>query len=246
MGRIELEVSRQACRFVAPTRGFEPDEPDEKITEIRGDPLSGHTAHNDADTGFESERPNVEQRVARAWAGFDPFAPDDERGEVTRRSLAEAEEVPRGRLLLGETLVVPNLFPYDRYSTVTIPSKVNFVPLSGFSKEGLSGAIQADLGYLKRVRQLDGEGLRHCRPNGDYVQLAGSSIVHPHHQRVTSPVPADQLREVEAGPSLYGGITSGTCHASKRAGSVGWEAKEASRTLRPSRLQTTSTSAACW
>ena len=209
MWRIELEVSRQACRFLDPTRGFEPDEPDEpdeKTTEIRGDPLAaGHTTHDVADMGFEPERPDVEQRVARARAGFDPFAPDDERGEVTRRSLAEAEEVLRGRLPLGEALVAPNLFPYDRYSAVTIPSKVNFVPLSGFSKERLSEAIQADLGYLKRVRQVDGEGLRHCRPNGNYLQLAGSSIVHPHHQRVTSPVPADQLRKVEAGLSLYGG-----------------------------------------
>ncbi len=200
-GRIELEVSRQACRFLDPTRGFEPDE---KITEFRRDPLPGRTTHV-TDTGFEPERPDVEQMVARARAGFNPFAPDDEREGVTPRFLGEAEEVLRGRLSIGEALVVPNLFPYDRYSAVTIRSKADFVPLGGFSEERVSEAIQADLEYLKRVRQMDGEGLRHHNTNWNYMPLSRGSIVHPHHQRGASPVPTNYLRKVEAGLSRYGG-----------------------------------------
>ncbi|MDP8952480.1 MAG: hypothetical protein M3N18_09620, partial [Actinomycetota bacterium] len=200
MGKIELEVSRQACRFLDPTRGFEPVE---KITEIRRDPLTGRTTHV-ADIGFEPERPDVEEMVARARTGFNPFAPD-EREEVTPRFLDEAEGIPGGRRSVGEALVVPNLFPYDRYSAVTILSKVDFIPLGGFSEERLSDAFQADLGYLARVRQTDGEGLRHYSANWNYMPLSGGSIVHPHHQLVASPVPTSYLREVEAGLSRSGG-----------------------------------------
>lgn len=200
MGRIELEVSRQACRFLDPTRGFEPVE---KITEIRRDPLTGRTTHV-ADMGFEPERPDVEAMVAQARARSNPFAPH-EREEVTPRFLDEAEGIPGGRLSVGEALVVPNLFPYDRFSAVTILSKAGFVPLNGFSEDLLSDAFRADLEYLERVRETAGEGLRHYSANWNYMPLSGGSIVHPHHQLVASPVLTNYLREVEAGLSRYGG-----------------------------------------
>jgi hypothetical protein len=200
MGRIEFEVSRQACRFLDPTRGFEPVE---KVTEIRRDPLTGRTSHV-LDMGFVPEKPDVEEMVARARAGFNPFAPD-KREEVTPRFLDEAEGIPGGRLSVGEALVVPNLFPYERYSAVTIISDADFVPLDGFSEDLLTNAFRADLGYLKRVRETDGEGLRHYSANWNYMPLSGGSVVHPHHQLVASPFLTNYLREVAEGLSRYGG-----------------------------------------
>jgi UDPglucose--hexose-1-phosphate uridylyltransferase len=200
MGRIEFEVSRQACRFLDPTRGFEPVE---KITEIRRDPLTGRTSHI-LDMGFEPEKPDVEKMVAQSRAGFNPFAPD-KREEVTPRFLDEAEGVPGGRLSVGEALVVPNLFPYDRYSAVTILSEADFVPLRGFSEDLLADAFSADLAYLGRVRETDGENLRHYSANWNYMPLSGGSLVHPHHQLIASPVPTNYLRDVEAGLSRYAG-----------------------------------------
>src|SRR5215213_3885583 len=196
MGRIEFEVSRQAFRFLDPTRGFEPVE---KVTEIRRDPLTGRTSHV-LDMGFVPEKPDVEEMVARARAGFNPFAPD-KRAEVTPRFLDGAEGIPGGRLSIGEALVVPNLFPYERYSAVTVLSDADFVPLDGFSEDLLADAFRADLLYLERVRETDGEGLRHYSANWNYMPLSGGSVVHPHHQLVASPVPTNYLREVEAGLS---------------------------------------------
>jgi UDPglucose--hexose-1-phosphate uridylyltransferase len=200
MGNIEFEVSRQACRFLDPTRGFEPVE---KITEIRRDPLTGRTSHI-LDMGFRPERPDVEQMVAQARAGFNPFAPE-KRDEVTPRFMDEVEGIRGGRLSVGEALVVPNLFPYDRYSAVTIVSETDFVPLDGFSEDLLANAFRADLGYLERVRETDGEGLRHYSANWNYMPLSGGSLVHPHHQLIASPIPTNYLRDVEAGLSRHGG-----------------------------------------
>ena len=200
MGRIEFEASRQACRFLDPTRGFEPVE---KVTEIRHDPLTGRTSHI-LDMDFKPQRPHVEEMVDRARAGFNPFAPD-KREEVTPRFLDEVEGIPGGRLAVGEALVVPNLFPYDRYSAVTILSDADFVPLNGFSEKLLVDAFHADLEYLERVRETEGENLRHYSVNWNYMPLAGGSVVHPHHQLIASPVLTNYLRDVEDGLKRYGG-----------------------------------------
>jgi UDPglucose--hexose-1-phosphate uridylyltransferase len=200
MGRIEFEVSHQACRFLDPTRGFEPVE---KITEIRRDPLTGHTSHI-LDMGFEPERPDVERMVAQARSAFNPFAPD-KREEVTPRFLEDVEGIPGGRLSVGEALVVPNLFPYDRYSAVTVLSNADFIPLDGFSEDLLVDAFRADLDYLGRVRETDGEDLRHYSVNWNYMPLAGGSLVHPHHQLIASPLPTNYLKGVEDGLRRYEG-----------------------------------------
>jgi UDPglucose--hexose-1-phosphate uridylyltransferase len=200
MGRIEFEVSRQACRFLDPTRGFEPVE---KITEIRRDPLTGRTSHI-LDMGFEPEKPDVEKMVAQSRAGFNPFAPD-KREEVTPRFIDAVEGIPGGRLSVGEALVVPNLFPYDRYSAVTVLSDADFVPLEGFTETLLADAFSADLAYLGRVRETDGEELRHYSANWNYMPLAGGSLVHPHHQLIASPVPTNHLQDVGAGLRRYEG-----------------------------------------
>src|ERR687884_639394 len=200
MGRIEFEVSRQACRFLDPTRGFEPVE---KVTEIRRDPLTGRTSHI-LDMGFEPERPDVERMVAQARSGFNPFAPD-KRDEVTPRFLEDVEGIPGGRLSVGEALVVPNLFPYDRYSAVTVLSNADFVPLDGFTENLLTYAFRADLAYFARLREIDGEELRHYSANWNYMPLSGGSLVHPHHQLIASPVPTNYLQDVEAGLVRYEG-----------------------------------------
>jgi UDPglucose--hexose-1-phosphate uridylyltransferase len=225
MGRIEFEVSRQVCRFLDPTRGFEPVE---KVTEIRYDPLTSRTSHI-LDMGFEPQRPDVEGMVSRSRSAFNPFA-SDKREEVTPRFLDEVEGIPEGRLAVGEALVVPNLFPYDRYSAVTVLSEADFVPLGGFLEKVLVDAFRADLLYFGRVRETEGEDLRHYSVNWNYMPLSGGSVMHPHHQLIASPVPTNYLKDVEAGLKRYGGDYFGDLVRTEengerwigREGSVSW------------------------
>ena len=200
MGRIEFRVEREVCRFLDPTQNFEPVE---KTTEIRRDPLTGRSSRI-LDMGFSPERPDVDGMVERFRSGFNPFAPD-KRDSVTPKFREEIEGIPGGRLSLGEALVVPNLFPYDRYSAVTVLSDRDFVPLDGFSQELLVDAFGADMQYLKRVRETDGSACRHYSINWNYMPLAGGSLVHPHHQLIASPAPTNYLEDVEAGLASYGG-----------------------------------------
>ncbi len=215
-GGISFEVELQACRFLDPTRNFEPVE---KITQIRTDPLTGRTSRV-LDMGFQPRKSDVETIVERSRAAFDPFAAE-RRAEVTPMFLDE--DISGGRLARGEALVVPNLFPYDRHSAVTILSEADFVALNGFTEGLLADAFSADLVYLRRVRDADrpagrSGSLRHYSVNWNYMPLAGGSLVHPHHQLIASPVPTNYLRDVEAGLERYGGPYFGDLAAVEESG----------------------------
>jgi UDPglucose--hexose-1-phosphate uridylyltransferase len=107
--------------------------------------------------------------------------------------------------LVGESLDVPNLFPYDCYSAVTILSDADSVTLTSLSEDLLAGAFSADVAHLRRVRDTGDQDLQHYSVNWNYMPLAGGSVVHTHHQPVASPMSTNYHREVEAGLYQYGG-----------------------------------------
>ncbi len=63
--------------------------------------------------------------------------------------------------MVGESLDVPNLFPYDCYSAVTILSDADSVPLDNFLEDLLADAFSADLAQLRRVRDSGDQDLQH-------------------------------------------------------------------------------------
>ena len=197
MEKIEFQADKQVACFYDPTQDFAPSE---RIIEIRKDPLTQRTSHV-LGTGLKVEKPDVDEIVRRARSSFNPFAVDN-REEATPRFLEE--DVPEGRLSVGEAVVIPNLFPRDRFSAVTILSDTDYIPLTGFTEEILENAFAADLTYLKRMRDNDQE-LKHFSANWNYMHIAGASLIHPHHQLIASPIPTNYLREVETGLHKYQG-----------------------------------------
>jgi UDPglucose--hexose-1-phosphate uridylyltransferase len=197
MEKIEFRAYKQRFRFYDPTQNFEPTE---RVIEIRKDPLTERTSHI-LGSGFQVEKPDLEEIVSRARSDFNPFAADT-RDQATPRFLEE--DLPEGRFSVGEALVIPNLFPRDRFSAVTILSEADYIPLTGFTQETLVNAFSADLTYLERMRDKDPE-LKHFSANWNYMHLAGASLIHPHHQLIASPIPTNYLREVETGLHKYEG-----------------------------------------
>src|SRR5215208_4598995 len=197
MGKIEFWAYKQPFRFYDPAQDFEPTE---RIIEIRKDPLTHRTSHI-LGSGLEVEKPNVDEIVRQARSGFNPFAVDT-REQATPRFLEE--DLPEGRLSVGEATVIPNLFPRDLFSAVTMLSEADYIPPPGFTQELLENAFSADLTYLIRMRDKDRE-LKHFSANWNYMHLAGASLIHPHHQLIASPIPTNYLREVETGLNKYEG-----------------------------------------
>jgi UDPglucose--hexose-1-phosphate uridylyltransferase len=197
MGKIEFRAYKQVFCFYDPTQNFEPTE---RVTEIRQDPLTERTSHI-LDIQFQAEKPDVEEIVKQARSGFNPFAADT-REQATPRFLEG--DVPEGRLAVGEAVVIPNLFPRDRFSAVTILSDADYIPLTGFTQQVLDDAFSVDIAYLKCTRDKDQE-LKHFSINWNYMHLAGASLIHPHHQLIASPIPTNYLRDVEKGLKKYEG-----------------------------------------
>jgi hypothetical protein len=102
MRKIKFRAHKQAFRFYDPTQNFEPAE---RVTEIREDPLTARTTHV-LDIEFQAEKLDVEEIVMRARSGADPFAVGV-RDRATPRFLEE--ELPEGRLSVGEAVVVLEL-----------------------------------------------------------------------------------------------------------------------------------------
>ncbi|MDP8949308.1 MAG: hypothetical protein M3N00_03565, partial [Actinomycetota bacterium] len=112
----------------------------------------------------------------RSRSNLNLLAPE-KRSEVTPRFLDKVEGIPGGHLLVGESLDVPNLFPYDCYSAVTILSDADSVPLDSFSEDLLTDDFSVDLALLRRVRDTGDQDLQHYSVNWNYMPLAGSSVV---------------------------------------------------------------------
>jgi len=140
----------------------------------------------------------------RSRSSLNLFAPE-KRSEVMPRFMDEVEGIPGDHLLLGESLDVPNLFPYDCYSAVTMLADADFVPLDGFSEALLADDFSAHLAHLCRVRDTGDQDLQHYSVIWNYIPLAGGSVVHTHHQPVAWPIPTDYHREMEVGLYRYGG-----------------------------------------
>ena len=113
--------------------------------------------------------------------------------------------MPGGHPLVGESLDVPGLFPYDCYRAVTILTDADSVPLDGFSEVLLADDFGADLAHLRRGRDTGDQNLQHYSVDWNYMPLAGGSVVHTHHQPVASPMPTNHHREMEDGLRRYGG-----------------------------------------
>ena len=56
--------------------------------------------------------------------------------------------MPGGHPLVGESLDVPDLFPYDCYRAVTVLSDTDSVPLDSFTEVLLADDFGADLAHL--------------------------------------------------------------------------------------------------
>ena len=184
---IDFEVTSKETRFLDPRNGFEPAA---VSTEIRKDPLTGESGRI---LGFPARpvpRLDLQPIVETSLEMGCPFCPD-----VIDQSTPRfpPDVVPEGRLHVGETTVLPNLFPYDTYSGLAIVTRAHFVPMTGFSTSHLVDALSAGQLFFRRMRDVDPAAV-HCSINWNYMPLSGGTMIHPHMQLIGGSVPSNQER----------------------------------------------------
>jgi UDPglucose--hexose-1-phosphate uridylyltransferase len=109
--------------------------------------------------------------------------------------LSETPVFPDGRrILVGESVTFPNLFPFAEWHTVTVISRDHRV--SSFSTEQL---IDAFTGQLESLRGHDG----YASINWNFLPSAGASLTHPHLQGLVDSLPSPLAARYLAGSEEY-------------------------------------------
>ncbi|HOT03752.1 MAG TPA: galactose-1-phosphate uridylyltransferase [Methanolinea sp.] len=98
------------------------------------------------------------------------------------------------RIVRGESLTFPNLFPYAKWHTVTVITRAHHV--DAFTPGQIGDAFEG------MIESLAGQpGFPSI--NWNYLSSAGASIVHPHLQGLADPVPPALLERYLRGSASY-------------------------------------------
>jgi UDPglucose--hexose-1-phosphate uridylyltransferase len=164
------------ARFIAPD-GCEV----ERIIEIRTNPITFRTSRVTLSRIDEKEKgmemlplppPDADRKTEC------PFC----RPQVTTKTPRFIEKlVPSGRLVYGESLLFPNLFPYGSYSGVSLFDDSHFVEIGTASVTSYRDSFLNCAEYLGRIRTTDTQVV-FMAITQNHLPSAGGSLLHPHLQ----------------------------------------------------------------
>lgn len=210
MAEIRFEHWKQIARFHNPLKNGELDEQE---IEVRLDPLLGHQsivnpglAEKTSILFPPTDKAYLEQRAAETRPHC--FLCDGKWQQTTPRYAEQI--VPEGRLLKGEVVLFPNLFPLAAYHAVIMLGNRHYRHLNEFPANLLQDALEVSLEFIRRCQEVD-PTMRHFTINGNYLFPAGSSVLHPHLQLLGSPFPGTAERLMMEKSRAYLERT-GTCY----------------------------------
>ncbi len=187
MGTIRFESTTSTVVVRSPLKGFAAEA---QTIEVRRDPILGDTSvlnpFQAAKTGFfgANDRDFI-ARLAAESARSCIFCGD----RLAARTARYPEElVPGGRLSRGEATLLPNLFPLGAHHPLVVLSRAHFLEPSGFTPRLLADGIGVFRDFLRLAHARD-PAAAYTVVGANYLLPAGASIVHPHLQMLTTPVP---------------------------------------------------------
>lgn len=86
-----------------------------------------------------------------------------------------------GRMVNGQSVLFPNLFPYARYSAVSLFGEKHFVEIGTASAGSYHDCFLNCAAFLQRVRQTDPAAV-YMGIAQNHLPSAGGSLLHPHLQ----------------------------------------------------------------
>jgi galactose-1-phosphate uridylyltransferase len=174
--------------------------PVRKPVEIRYDPISGRSCRITfarAATEKEPELPPPPPGASDA-AGC-PFCPPRLESVTPTFPPALSKEP---RLKRGASVLFPNLFPYGRYSAVSVIDRNHFVEIGTANPKAYADCLLNCVDYLRRVTAHDFEAA--CLAiTQNHLPAAGGSLVHPHLQVHADRIPANLPRFLTARAAAY-------------------------------------------
>jgi len=165
----------------------------QRRVEVRTSPITGRTARITFSRGEERE-PVTEQLPTPP-----PFAEDRSSCPFCSENLNSStpkfiqELYPEGRIRRNNAGLFPNLFPYGKYSAVSIFDDNHFVEIGTASPATYRDSLLNCQEYLLRVKEYDPEA-RYLAMTQNHLPSAGGSLLHPHLQVQADTIPANHQR----------------------------------------------------
>lgn len=163
-------------------------------TEVRRDPLTDEASRLVFDPGMTFTPPDYTEMARQTSGGKCPFCPEN----IFKLTPTFPKEiVENGRIVEGEAIVFPNLFPYSKHNAVVAITKQHYVQLEQFTTTLIKDALLASQTYIKNVMAADTDAT-YASINWNYLPLSGGSIIHPHMHVVVSESPTNYQAQLEA------------------------------------------------
>ncbi|SPF39391.1 conserved hypothetical protein [Syntrophobacter sp. SbD1] len=193
MPKISFKTWEQFVEFHNPLKNGELDR--QKL-EVRMDPLTEHQSVLSDQLKGKVSILFPETDYAYLQQRFDETREQcfmcDERWRKTSPRYPDSL-IPEGRLIKGETVLFPNLFPLAPYHAVVMVGQKHGRTLDDFPSSLLFDAFSICLEFIRRCFEVDREA-RYFTINANFMPPAGGSIVHPHLQIIGSPLPSTPHR----------------------------------------------------
>ncbi|HHY67549.1 MAG TPA: hypothetical protein GX517_10210 [Alicyclobacillus sp.] len=181
---IEFLSEDSVTVFQDPTKNWEITR---RTTQIRKDPLTGIRTRI-LDYPVHMPPPPDMTELAEQTAQTCPFCRPRVM-EVTPKYLPEVS--PEGRFTRGESVLFPNIFPYDENSAVAVFSNQHYVRMSELTADYLMDGFLTAGDYARALSRAYPGTKRYFSLNWNYMPVAGASIIHPHYQIVAGHEPTN-------------------------------------------------------
>lgn len=173
-----------------------------RAVEIRTHPITGHTCRITFSRGEEREPGAERLPEPPPFAGRRdecPFCADRLKDKTP---MLVSELCSGGRMVRGTSTLFPNLFPYGRYSAVSLFDDNHFVEIGTASPEAYADSFLNCKSYLLRVLDQDPLAV-HMAITQNHLPSAGGSLLHPHLQVQADRVPANRQRALARHAAAY-------------------------------------------
>jgi UDPglucose--hexose-1-phosphate uridylyltransferase len=168
----------------------------ERPIEIRVNPVTGRTSRiarsrlNEKEPGTETlpEPPPHVGQTDRC-----PFC----RPQLTSRTPCLNPALsPESRLVYGDSVLFPNLYPYGSYSAVSLFDDRHFVEIGTASAASYANSLMNSRNYLALVLKHDPDAI-YLAITQNHLPSAGGSLLHPHLQINADKIAANHFRFLE-------------------------------------------------
>ncbi|HJF33075.1 MAG TPA: hypothetical protein K8V56_15035 [Sporosarcina psychrophila] len=203
----------------------------DRKTEIRMDPLTGETSRIIFDPGAPFTSTDYSELAKETAGGKCPFCPENVHSFTPKFPNDLIED---GRLIQGEAVLFPNLFPYSKHNAVVRMCDQHYVKLDEFTAPVIANSFSAAHNYLNKVIAQDPE-TAYASINWNYLPPSGGSILHPHIHVLASEMPTNyQLTtlacseqfHMETGSNYYDSLIESEREIDERfiatVGSIDW------------------------